>query len=260
MSRSFLWNRFPAICATALAVWLVGPAAGLAQRKREFTAPTPLASGSTLIVGFLGSGERVPDADMPAIQLAQRLRALELTGVYVETAEYSRRSAVLKLIEAASGRDEKGRCTSVGCREVRILLYGRGAGAEALLKVAQELKQRNLPVALAVEVDSAATQDELIPANVARAANLYGTHRLSLRGRRMIRAEDTAKTIILGNLRFTEAGRWVDMSSLAEEPDLSPPKPADDAASDPQVWNRVEDYILDELHRAGIPGAPAPPH
>jgi len=244
----------------ALAVSLAWPAAGFAQRRRDFITPTPLASGSTLILGFLGSGERVPDADMPVVQLAQRLRALDLPGVYVETAEYSRRSAALKLIEAASGRDEKGRCTSVGCREVRILLYGRGAGAEALVKLAHELKQRSLPVALAVEVDSSASQDELIPANVARAANLYGTHRLSLRGRTRIHAEDSEKTKILGNLQFTEAGRWVDMSSREEEQDLSAHKPGDDPESDPQVWNRVEDYILDELHRAGIPGAPAPPH
>jgi len=260
MPRSFLWNRAQALCATALAAWLVWPAAGFAQRRKEFVTPTPLASGSTLIMGFLGSGERVPDADMPVVLLAQRLRALELSGVYVETAEYSRRSAALKLIEAASARDEKGRCVGDGCREIRILLYGRGAGAEAVVKLAHELKQRSLPVALTVEVDSAATQDEIIPANVVRAASLYGTHRLSLRGRTKIRAENPGKTNILGNLQFTEAGRWVDLSSLAEEPDLSPHKRDDDPESDPQVWNRVEDYILDELHRAGIRGTPAPPH
>jgi len=260
MPRNSAQSRATSLCLAALAALLVWPARGGAQHRKDFTTPTPLPSGRTLTIGFLGSGAGVADADMPVVLLGQRLRALGLPGVYIETAEYSRRNAALKLIEAASGRDEKGRCTANGCREVRILLYGRGAGAEAVVKLAHELKQRNLPVALAVEVDSVASQEEVIPPNVARAANLYGTHRLSLRGRMRIRAEDPGKTLILGNLQFTEAGNWVDMSSLAEEPDLSPRKPEDETESDPQVWNRVEDYILDELHRAGIPGAPAPPH
>jgi pimeloyl-ACP methyl ester carboxylesterase len=252
-------NPACALCAAALTALLAWPAAARGQHRKDFTTPTPLPSGSTLIVGFLGGIERWTDQNRPVVQLAGRLRALELPGVYVEEAEHAHRGEVLKLIEAAAGRDSKGRCTADGCREIRILLYGHSMGGAAVVKLARELKKRELPVALTVQVDSVGATDAVIPDNVARAANLYQRDSWMLHGRTQIRAEDPAKTKILANLRYTYDGKWVDLSE-ATLPEQMMRSRHTEMEYDPQVWNRVEDYILDELHRAGIPGAPAPPH
>ena len=238
---------------------LLLPSAHASQRRKEFTAPTPFASGSTLIIGFLDHADRDAQVNRPVAQLAERLRALSLPGVYVELAEHSHRGDALKFIEAATGRDSKGRCTADGCREVRLLLYGRGDGAAEMVKLARELKQRELTVALAELVDDTGESEVVIPSNVARAANLYQSFVPSLRAPARIRAEDPQKTVILANQRFTAGGHWQDLGDNASE---RASRAAGDSPedTDPQVWNRVEDYILAELHSAGIPGAPAPPH
>jgi hypothetical protein len=230
-----------------------------AQHKRDFSTPTPLPSGNVLIVGFLGGIESRTDENRPAVQLAERLRALALPGVYVEVVEHAHRGDARKLIEAAAGRDSKGRCSKAGCRDLHILLYGHSMGGAAVVKLARELKDRGLPVALTVQVDSVGASDGVIPANVARAANLYQHDSWMLHGRTAIRAEDPQKTIILANLRFSYDGKWIDLSE-ATVPEQVVRTRHTQMEYDPEVWNRVEDYILDELHREGIPGAPAPPH
>lgn len=245
-----------AVLSLCLTSW-VPPAA--AQHLKDFTTPTPLPSGSTLIVGFLGGIERWKDENRPVNQLAERLRALNLSGVYVETAEHAHRGEILKLIEAASGHASKRRCAPAGCRSVRLILYGHSMGGAGVVKLAHELAQLGLPVALTVQVDSVGTSDDVIPSNVARAANLYQSDSWMLHGRTLIRAEDPSKTLILANLRYSYDGKWIDLSD-ATLPERVVNTRHTQMEFDPQVWNRVEDYILDELHRAGIPGAPAPPH
>jgi len=257
-ARPDFWIASPVRAALIYFFILFAPPIS-AQRLKDFTTPTPLPAGSTLIVGFLGGIEKWKDEHRPVNQLAKRLRALGLPGVFVETAEHAHRGDVLKLIEAAAGRISKGRCAAQGCRAVRLILYGHSMGAAGVVKLARDLGQFGLPVALTVQVDSVGASDDLIPPNVARAANLYQSDSWLLHGRTRIRAEDPSHTLILANLRYSYEGKWVDLS------DATPPERVahtrhSEMEFDPQVWNRVEDYILDELHRAGIPGAPAPPH
>jgi len=243
----------------ALCLLLVSFTPSAAQRGKDFSTPTPLPSGSTLIVGFVGGIESWKDASRPPVQLAGRLRALGLHGVYVEVAEHANRGDVLKLIEAATARDARGRCSAAGCREVHILLYGHSMGGAAVVKLARDLKKIGLPVALTVQVDSVGASDAVIPSNVARAANLYQHDSWMLHGRTSITAEDPRQTIILANLQFTYEGRWVDLSD-ATIPEQMAHTRHTQMEYDPEVWNRVEDYILAELKREGVPGAPSPPH
>jgi hypothetical protein len=247
--------KFPAVLAVVL---LSSALVAAPQRHTEFTTPTPLTPGSTLILGFLGGGKRSGEENRPAIQLAQRLRALEIPAVYVETTAHDRSSQAFKFIEAVTRRDEKGRCPLQGCSEIQLLLYGRGEGAAAAVKLARELKSLGLPIALAVLVDTAGKSDGAIPSNVARAANLYDAGAAATAGGAPLRAEDPAKTQILANLLFSSDGKWVDLSESVS-PSPQPRARSAQFDSDPQVWNRVEDYILDEMRRAGISGVPAPP-
>jgi hypothetical protein len=80
-----------------------------------------------------------------------------------------------------------------------------------------------------------------------------------LHGRTAIRAEDPAKTVIVANLRFTYDGKWVDISD-ATLPEQLAHTSHTEMEYDPEVWNRVEDYILEELRREKVPGTPAPHH
>ena len=263
LACSYIWpQRLVRVLLTVVALSCTLLAVAIpvsAQRLKDFTTPTPLPSGSTLIVGFLGGIERWKDEHRPVNQLADRLRALGLPGVYIETAEHAHRGEVLKLIEAATGRQSKHRCAAEGCRDIRLILYGHSMGAAGVVKLARDLNHLGVPVALTVQVDSVGTSDEVIPPNVARAANLYQSDSWLLHGRTRIRAQDPARTLILANLRYSYDGKWVDLSD-ATLPERVAHAPHTVMEFDPQVWNRVEDYILDELRRAGIPGAPAPPH
>jgi hypothetical protein len=247
------------ICAAALAALLAWPTAAGAQRKTGFTIPTPLPAGSTLIVGFLTHcGEKGGIRD-PSDQLATRLRALGLPRVYIETVGGSRYGDALKLVWAAAGRHSNGACGPQGCRDVRYIFYGYDHGALEMVKAARRLKSVGAPVALAVEITNEGACSGAIPSNVARAANICLDQRWADHGRKRISAEDPARTQILANLRPSSDGRWLDISEATQ---LQPTVWYRDAHMelDPLVWNHVEDYILDELRRAGIPGAPAPPH
>ena len=231
-----------------------------AHYQKQPPIPSPLPAGSTLIVGFLnghneGSDENL--ADGPPMQLAVRLRALALPGVYIDLVGWNDRASVRNWIKSATLRDSAGRCTKDGCREVLLILYGQARGGEAVHKLARELGRLGLPVALTLQVDNVGPPQETVPPNVARAASLAGDWQPYHPTR--IRAEDPARTRILANLRYTYDGRWVDLAANNGRALSShAPRPITETA--PPVWNRVEDYILEELRLAGIPGAPAPPH
>jgi hypothetical protein len=249
----------PIALAAALAACLALTLPAYAQRMQYFTTPTPLPAGSTLIVGFTNGIDEGSDEDLqdgPPLQLGASLRALGLAGVYIETADHTLRRAVLKLIESATGRDSKGRCGQVGCRDVRLIFYGQAKGGQAVFKLTRDLNRLAVPVALTVQVENVGPSEDVIPPNVARAASLAGD-RMPHRPTRII-AQDPAKTQILANLRYTYEGKWADLAPTTWAEQFSHVPGSVMEAAVP-VWNRVEDYILDELRRAGISGVPAPP-
>jgi pimeloyl-ACP methyl ester carboxylesterase len=235
----------------AIALLLAWPMVAGAQHRKDFTTPTPLPPGDTLVIGFLGGIEKWKDINRrPVNELARRLRESGLSGVYVETAEHRHRDEVLKLIEDAAGRDpaKRGTCSPAGCRTIRIILYGHSMGAAAAVRLARELKKQGLPVALTVQVDSVGTSDGVIPSNVSRAANLYQDDSRLLHGQTLIRAEDPSKTTILANLHYTYDEKSVDLSE-ASIPEQILHSRHTQMEFDPEVWERVESYILDELRR-----------
>ncbi len=99
-----------------------------------------------------------------------------------------------------------------------------------------------------IQVDSIAKpreNDEVIPANVAEAANFYQANGL-LHGRPQIRAEDQERTRILGNFRYDynanslrcEGYPWYDRVFTKYHTEIE---------CDPAVWNRVEGLIRAKL-------------
>ena len=106
----------------------------------------------------------------------------------------------------------------------------------------------DVPVALMVQIDSIGRDDKMIPPNVARAANLFQRNGWFIRGEPEIRAEDPARTTIIGNFKYDYGHKQIDVSRV---PFM---KKAFRIAHtrmeyDPDVWTKVEELILDSIKK-----------
>lgn len=219
-----------------------------AQRMKDFTTPTPLPPGSTLVIGFLGGVERWDVETHSVRKLALDLRDRNLPGVHVETVENHHRSRAIALIKQALDQNSDGRLEEGERRSVHIILYGHSMGGAAVVKTARDLEKMGVPVALTVQIDSVGIDDAVIPPNVARAANLYQHEGTIIHGRLEIRAEDSQKTEILGNFLYTYRGKYVEMCNLPWYHKVVPTVHMK-MERDPAVWARVESFILDAIHQ-----------
>jgi hypothetical protein len=225
---------------------LIGGGLARAQRYQDFTTRTPLDERGLLIIGFMGGRESWDNERRGVRKLALRLRAMNLPGVSVETVENTKRRLALDLVLAAFDRDRNGRLDERERASGRVILYGQSFGGAAVVKFARQLETMNLPVLLTVQVDSVGRGDKMIPANVARAANLFQRDGLTIRGEREIRAEDPSRTTILGNFRFTYRGKAIDLSEVSWLKRLLQ-RAHTKMDHDPAVWTLVERTILDVI-------------
>jgi hypothetical protein len=227
------------------------------QQYSSFITPTPLPPDSWLVIGFLGGWEHW-DSDVRNVRrLALDLRAQNLPGVHIETLENKRRALALQLIEKSLDRNGDGKLDDAERASAHIILYGQSYGAAAVVRLSRELNERHIPVALTIQVDSIGHNDVFLPANVARAVNFYQRSAFISEGH-AIRAEDPAKTAIVGNFLINMDGR----KSEVPHEGISPFERFFSGAHirlayDSEVWGKVKGYILDEIH-AG-PTASGPP-
>ncbi|MBI4888982.1 MAG: hypothetical protein HY821_00065 [Acidobacteria bacterium] len=232
-------------CALAVAVCLAARGEHKLRRK-DITSPAPLPQGSLLVVGFLGAWEDWDNDKRSVRKLALSLREKHLPGVYVETAGNHSRSVVLKFIRQALDRNKNKKIDPEEARGAQIILYGQSFGGAACVKLARELERYGVPVRLTVQVDSVGKDDDLIPANVGRALNIYQKDPGPVWGESRIHAADPSRTTVIGNLRFTYLFRDVDMSDYpraARHLGISHWK----MDNDPVVWKIVETTVLGEI-------------
>lgn len=236
---------FPLLCALVFFLAEAGRAAR-GQKYRDFITATPLEPNDTLILGFLGGREPWDNDQRNVRRLALKLRAMQLPGVHVETLENTKRALALELIRNALDRNGDGRLGTDERGSVRIILCGQSFGGAAVVKLARELQKLEVPVALTVQVDSVGRDDAVIPSNVARAANLYQSEGLFIRGEPNIRAEDPQKTTILGNFRYDYREKNIDLSQVSWLKKIF--RTAHTKMDfDPEVWAHVERLILETL-------------
>jgi len=215
------------------------------QRAKSSVEP---AKAPTIVVGFVGGFVRRDNAIHSPVQIAARLRGAYLSGVHVEVFENHHRQdayrKILQLLDIA----HTGKLSAAEKRDARIIIYGMSWGGSETLALARELEAQEIPVLLTIQVDSVAKpgqNDEVIPANVAEAANFYQTNGL-LHGRPQIRAEEQGRTRILGNFRYDykanslrcEGYPWYDRVFTKYHTEIE---------CDPAVWNRVEQMIREKL-------------
>ena len=218
------------------------------QRYHHFTTTTPLKQNHVLILGFLGGREPWNNPRRNVRKLALKLRAQHPNAVQVETVENKKRHLALELIRRAFDRNHDGQLDAQERAGVRVILYGHSFGAAAVVKLARQLDQMGVPVLLMVQVDSVGRGDQIIPANVVRAANLFQRNGWFIRGEPEIRAEDQSRTEIIGNFEFDYRNKKIDLSEVSWMKRIF--RSAHTRMDfDPAVWAMVEELIVKEIER-----------
>ena len=230
----------------ALVAALLCCRAANAQRLSDLTTPVPIPPGATLVIGFLGGFEPWNDAHRSIRQLVLRLR--HRPGVYAESIENHRRRIALDLIRSALDTNRNGRLDPGERATARVILLGQSWGGAAALATARDLEQLGVPVLLTVQVDSVGVRDEIIPANVHAAVNLFQHDPLTIQGRAQIRAADPTITSILGNYRFSYGSRSIDESNASWARRTLGGSHAK-MELDPAVWKLVQQYIDEVIRR-----------
>jgi hypothetical protein len=139
--------------------------------------------------------------------------------------------------------------------EPRIILFGHSWGASAVVYLARELEQEDIPVALTIQVDSVrrhSEDDSVIPENVSEAVNFYQSKGI-IRGCPRIVAANPARTAVLGNFRFKykkepaecHAYPWYDRLFFQGHTSIE---------CDPHIWSLVDNLIKT---RIASPSRPA---
>jgi len=229
------------------------------QRYTDFITATPIPPNETLVIGFLGGREPWNNEKRSVRQLALKLRSMRMDGVHVETAENQKRALALQLVRNALDRNRDGELDAAARRSVRIILYGQSFGGAAVVKLARELERLDVPVLLTVQVDSVGRGDGVIPPNVACAANFYQDEGFFIRGEKPIRAEDPARTTILGNFDYDYKDKPIDLSQVSWMKKIF--RTAHTKMDfDPEVWSRVEGIILHAIRTGGCGETPAQPN
>jgi hypothetical protein len=218
------------------------------QRYQSFTTPTPLAHGQILIIGIMGGREPWNNDDRNVRKLALKLRSMNEPEVHIETIENRKRALAIELITNAFDRNRDGKLDERERAGIRLIIYGQSFGGAAVVKLARQLKKIDVPVALTIQVDSIGRGDRLIPSNVGRAANLFQRNGWFIRGEPEIRADDPARTTIIGNFRYDYRHKQIDVSRV---PFM---KKAFRVAHtrmeyDPEVWFKVEKLIVESIEK-----------
>jgi len=215
---------------------------------REATPGEEPATAPAIVIGFVGGFVSHENQVHSPVQLAARLRQAYPSGVYVEVFENHRRQEAYRKILEILDVARTGKVSEDEKRAARIIIYGISWGGSETVTLARELEEQKIPVLLTVQVDSVGKigqNDGAIPGNVAEAANFYQSDGL-LHGRYEIRAEDAARTRILGNFRYQYKAQslscdgypWYDRVLTKYHTEIE---------CDPAVWLRVEGLIRGKL-------------
>jgi len=221
----------------------------LADGASSASAPSgPSALPSTIVIGFMGGMVKRDEPNRSEVQLAARLREQYQNAAYVDTYKNAdwkdAYDKILKLLDV----DKNGRLSSEEKQRARIIIFGHSWGASATVTLARELGNMGIPVILTVQVDSVqkmGQRDDLIPSNVVEAINYFQPDGF-LHGRKLIRAEDPARTKILGNQEFSYKHAALSCKGYPWQQRLFA-KEHMYIECDPEVWGQIESLIRSRL-------------
>jgi hypothetical protein len=226
---------------------------------------TGSAHPSTIVLGFVGGFVKKDDSRHAEVQIVRRLSGEKLPAFHAAVFENRQTTEALKQIIRWLDTDGDGHLSAQEKQDARIILFGHSWGGAAVIRLAEDLERRGIPVRLTIQVDSVNKvwgHDCVIPANVAQATDFYQTR--GLHGCRAIRAEDPQRTRITGTYEFEYTEQpaecrsysWLNRHVFRTHNAMS---------CDPRVWSQVEDEIQAQLQRGvgtqetmvgGVPHSP----
>lgn len=221
---------------------------GLTGFSVSAEAQSATAVPQAIVIGFVGGYVRHDNIVHNEVQLAARLREDFPSAAHVEMFENHRAAKAHETILQLLDTDHDGRLSADEKKSARIIIYGHSWGASETVNLANQLDTDGIPVLLTVQVDSIAKggeNDEIIPANVAQAANFYQEAGL-LHGRAKIRAADPERTRIIGNFRSDYKAHpvrcdqypWFSRVFMKTHIEIE---------CDPSVWSQIDSLIRSNL-------------
>lgn len=88
----------------------------------------------------------------------------------------------------------------------KVILVGHSMGGWAMMSVARELRSRNIPVELTIQVDSVGITDQTVPRNVKNGALFHAHDVLMFMTTRHLKMEDPTMTKLVANVTVAGAG------------------------------------------------------
>ncbi len=88
----------------------------------------------------------------------------------------------------------------------KVILVGHSMGGWAMISVARELRSRDIPVELTIQLDSVGVTDYTVPRNVKHIAIFHANDFLMFMTTKHVRLEDPAHTTILADIKVDGAG------------------------------------------------------
>lgn len=212
------------------------------------STPSVRPAPRAIVIGFMGGMVKRDEPNRSEVQLAAKLREEYGGAAYVDTYENAHWKDARQKILALLDSDGNGKLTAEEKQNARIILFGHSWGASATVTLARDLKDLGIPVLLTVQVDSVqkpGQKDDVIPSNVAEALNYFQPDGI-LHGRKEIRAEDPAKTKILGNDEMDYKHATLSCKGYPWHQRLFA-KEHMYIECDPQVWTQIESLIRSKL-------------
>jgi hypothetical protein len=201
-----------------------------------------------IVIGFMGGFAKSDDPKHPEVQFAQYLQEHYRFDIHAAVFGNHHGRKALQEVQRILDGNKDGNLSSDEKENARIIIYGHSWGATETVVFARELGKKGIPVLLTVQVDSIAKpgrDNSMIPANVAKAINLYQSGG-PLHGRAKIFAADPAQTKIIGNLHMTYESHSINCDNYPWYARTFN-KPHHEIENDPRVWTLAASLIDSEF-------------
>jgi hypothetical protein len=166
--------------------------------------PSPIGQSSPsckiVYAGFVGALETAGRKGSGIVQIRDVLRGPEYSDVCAESfipiAWNSGLNWILKHFPSHAGALTPEELATVP----GVILVGHSTGGWAMLTVARDLRDKGIPVALTVQIDSVGVTDYTVPRNVKSSAIFHAWDVLMFMTTKSLRVEDPTYTKIVANV------------------------------------------------------------